>query len=139
METSMKPRAVTVTACLMVILTAMAWLAKYMQGKLDPEEIVFLALFSAVAFKIIHAYWAGRRWARQVAMVTSIMILCQLFVVKDYGGAEGMRQLGQISLSIFLLFYLNGHEGRAYFRALYRDDVTDTGAVTSSNPSPSSI
>jgi hypothetical protein len=104
-----------------------------------PVLIMFLAIYSAVAIKVIDSYWSGHRWARHVVLVISIITLYDLPHSKDSGWASSMLQLGEAGLALYLLFWLNGHEGRAYFGALYRDAVPAASAVTTTDPNPGSI
>src|SRR5450432_3447462 len=106
----------------MVLITAMTWLGLYEHGDISPTLIVFLAIYTAVAGKIVHSYWSGKRWVRHLVLIASILTLCEPDRWTGHGLTISVSRIGSALLSLFLLFWLNGNERRAYFGALYREE-----------------
>jgi uncharacterized membrane protein YbhN (UPF0104 family) len=106
----------------MALFTAMMWLGFFAHGDMSPALIVMLAIYTAIAGTVIHSYWSGKRWARHLVLIASILTLSDPHRWTENASlALSVARIGAAILSFFLLFWLNGREGRTYFGALYRE------------------
>lgn len=122
METQKRPPAVTITVGLMVLFTVLTWVAAYLNGKMSVTAIPFLIIGMVLLWLVLRAFWQGERWARHLVLICSILTLVGPENHWHRGWLAGVVMAGQCFLSIFLLFWLNGSEGRTYFKAVYRDE-----------------
>jgi hypothetical protein len=84
-----------------------------------PNAATTFALFTiliAVGYLVIWFYWKGRNWARTLVLLTSLLCLYNLRFFFRAGFTERFMIGAEALLAVFLLFWLNTHDVRLFFR-----------------------
>jgi hypothetical protein len=85
-----------------------------MAGIIHGFAIVF-TIFAAVC---VYFYWTGKDWARWLVMIDCVLnffSLTHLVKTWNFSHLSALVSIGQVILSIFLLWYLNTTPIRAWF------------------------
>jgi hypothetical protein len=135
-KTVMPPNAVRISTCIMAVLNILGYSILW-----EPEAhrtrfavFFFITVFTfiiAAGYVVLWFFWKGKNWAR-------ILVLLNCFVcfynVHDFhlflrvNPIEKVMLFGEALLAIFLLYWLNTREAKAYFkRSKIRTNVTAVG------------
>ena len=88
-----------------------------------PRANVIFVMFTvtiAIGYLVIWFYWKGRNWARILVILTSLLSLYNLRHWNHSGIVERVMIGAKAILGIFLLYWLNTPNVRAFFVAATR-------------------
>jgi hypothetical protein len=112
-----RPKGLTETSILMSITNAMGW-AIIDWSKPRANVIFFMFTVTiAIGYLVIWFYWKGRNWARILVILTSLLSLYNLRHWNHSGIVERVMIGAEAILAIFLLYWLNTPNVRAFFVA----------------------
>lgn len=117
MSDNPRPKGITETAVLMSLTNALGWL---LVDWSKPHASTIFALFTVfilVGYLVIWFYWKGRNWARILVLPTSLLCLYNLRYFNRAGITERITIAAEAVLAVFLLFWLNSHRVKAFYRA----------------------
>jgi hypothetical protein len=119
-----RPKAVTVSTWLMAILNILGYaiLWEPTAHKARFAILFFITIFTliiAAGYVVLWFFWKGKNWAR-------ILVLLNCFIcfynVHDFhfflrvNPVEKVMLMGEAVLAVFLLYWLNTREAKAYFK-----------------------
>jgi hypothetical protein len=119
-----RPKGLAETSIFMSITNAMGWaIIDWSKPKAHVIFVLFTA-FILIDYLVIWFYWKGRNWARILVLLGSLLCLHNL----RYWGHSGIVARVMIGaeavLAIFLLYWLNTANVRAFFRG-QRAELSD--------------
>lgn len=83
-----------------------------------PGSRAIFLLIALIGFVIIRYFWKGRNWARWVVMIQAALAVLNPLIEASSRIATGMYlyMMAQAAFGLFLLFWLNRPEVRAWFQ-----------------------
>ena len=117
MNSQPRPKGLTETAVLMSVTNTLGWLIVDWSKSNAAAIFALFTVFIAIGYIVIWFYWKGHNWARILVLLTALVCFYNLryflhsgIIVRVMIGAEAL-------LALFLLFWLNLHSVKSYFRA----------------------
>ena len=118
-----RPKGLTATAIFMSITNAMGWAIIDWSKPGARSVFVTFTVLIAIGYVFIWFYWQGKNWARILVLLTSLLCVYNLRQWNHVGIVERLMIGSEAVLAIFLLYWLNTPEVRAYFRGPRAADV----------------
>lgn len=118
MDAYPQPKGLTETAVLMSLTNALGW---FIVDWSKPHAAIIFSVFTIlilVGYFVIWFYWRGRNWARILVLLTSLLCFYNLRHFFRGGIVERVMIGSEAVLAVFLLFWLNSPNVKAFFRAL---------------------
>jgi hypothetical protein len=117
MRVDQRPEGLAATAILMSITNAMGWMI--IDWSKPHAGLIFIAITITIAinYLVIWFYWKGKNWARILVLLTCLLCLFNLLQWNRIGFAERVMVGSEAVLAIFLLYWLNTKDVRAFFRS----------------------
>lgn len=116
----MRPKAVTVTTCLMACSNLLTYSALY--GRPHPRDVllgmyVILTVLVVLSYLVLWFYWHGKNWARILVLLASLVCFYNLSLLTSAkSGIERSMLVGDAILAAFLLYWLNTSEAKTFFK-----------------------
>ena len=112
-----RPKGLTETAVFMSLTNALGW---FIVDWSNPHAAIIFWIFTIfilIGYIVIWFYWRGRNWARILVLLTSLLCLYNLRHFFSRGNIERVMIGSEAVLAVFLLFWLNRPNVKAFFRA----------------------
>ena len=112
-----RPRGLAETALLMCLTNAMGWFIIDWSQKRAHEEFVMNTAFIAIGYVVLWFYWEGRNWARILVLITSVLAILNVLFFRRAASVARVMIVVEALLAVFLLYWLNRGDVKAFFRA----------------------
>jgi len=117
MDSYQRPTGLTETAVFMSLTNALGWFNVDWSNPHAEITFCLFTIFILVGYFVIWFYWRGRNWARILVLLTSLLCLYNLRYFFRGGIIERVMIGSEAVLAVFLLFWLNSPNVKAFFRA----------------------
>ena len=111
-----RPKGITETAVLMSLTNALGWLFVDWSKPHAATTFTLFTVFILIGYLVIWFYWKGRNWARILVLLTSLLCLYNLHYLHRAGMVERITIAAEAVLGLFLLFWLNSHSVKTFYR-----------------------
>jgi hypothetical protein len=112
-----RPSSVTVVAAALAVLSAITMVLALTVGP-APEAVGtrgFIVVYALIGWAVLYFFWLGRNWARILIMVQSVFTILNALMATRLSHGTYLYLIAMAAVSVFLLFYLNRPEVRAWF------------------------
>ena len=116
MSDSIRPKGIAETSILMSIMNAMGWaIIDWSKPNAAATFVVFTVLI-VIGYFVIWFYWKGKNWARILVLLGSLLSIYNVRYFARSGITERVMIGAEAVLGLFLLFWLNIHSVKTFFR-----------------------
>ena len=123
-DMDMRPKAVTISTWLMAILNILGYAILWEPAAHKTRFAVFffITIFTltiAAGYVVLWFYWKGKNWARILVLLNCFLCFYNvhdLHFVLRVNPVEKVMLMGEAVLAVFLLYWLNTQEAKAYFK-----------------------
>jgi hypothetical protein len=116
----MRPKPVDVTTWLMAVLNILGYALLWNINKPRPVVVrsaINFTLMIVLGYVVIWFYWHGKNWARILVLLTSLSCLYNLRDLQSANLVVRFMLIGEAAVAVFLLYWLNTSEAKAYFKS----------------------
>jgi len=100
----------------MSFTNALGWLIVDWSKPHAAATFSLFTVFILAGYFFVWFYWKGRNWARILVLLTSLLCLYNLRYFFRAGIIERTMIGAEAMLAVFLLFWLNSHTVKSFFR-----------------------
>jgi hypothetical protein len=111
-----RPKGLTETSILMSITNAMGWAIVDWSKPNARVMFIIFTIMIFIGYVVIWFYWKGRNWARILVLLTSLLSIYNLHDWTRSGTMARVMIGTEAILAVFLLYWLNIRQMRAFFR-----------------------
>jgi hypothetical protein len=109
-----RPSGLTVVAAALAILNGVTVAYAFAAGPDVATKAIVLA-YAVIGWAVLYYFWTGRNWARILIMIQSAFLLLNALMASRVSHEVYLYMIALAGVGIFLLFYLNRPEIRAWF------------------------
>ena len=112
-----RPGSITVVAAGLALLSVVTGVLGIVTGPGTGSvgTQVFIGINVLLGLVILYHFWLGRNWARILVMLQSGFVILNALMASRVSHVTYLYMIGMAAVSVFLLFYLNRPDIRAWF------------------------
>jgi hypothetical protein len=108
------PSGLTAVTATLALLNGITVIFAFAAGPDATTKAIVLG-YALIGWAVLYYFWAGRNWARILIMVQSAFLVLNALMASRVSHEVYLYMIALAAVGIFLLFYLNRPEIRAWF------------------------